>query len=271
MGDMSLYALLAGAAFLLAATKTSFPSAGILVVLLLATQLEARTALGILMPIYVFADVAALFFYRDRVRLGIALRLMPGALVGMAIAVLVGAGLSAGIFNRILGAVILATVTLTVVIGDRSSDIAERLPRWTVPLIGVVAGFATMIGNSSGPIVSIYLILGGLAKQAFVGTSSVFYLLVNLTKLPPPPLGLGVGDTGDVPLERKGASRGYRRSVPRQVGVTPGSGKSVSNYRPRPGSPGSVAADHCAGSVGAEAPGPQGASLSRTPSGVRRR
>jgi uncharacterized membrane protein YfcA len=96
----------------------------------------------------------------------------------------VGAGLSAGIFNRILGAVILATVTLTVVIGDRSSDIAERLPRWTVPLIGVVAGFATMIGNSSGPIVSIYLILGGLAKQAFVGTSSVFYLLVNLTKLP---------------------------------------------------------------------------------------
>jgi uncharacterized membrane protein YfcA len=184
MGDMSLYALLAGAAFLLAATKTSFPSAGILVVLLLATQLEARTALGILMPIYVFADVAALFFYRDRVRLGIALRLMPGALVGMAIAVLVGAGLSAGIFNRILGAVILATVTLTVVIGDRSSDIAERLPRWTVPLIGVVAGFATMIGNSSGPIVSIYLILGGLAKQAFVGTSSVFYLLVNLTKLP---------------------------------------------------------------------------------------
>jgi uncharacterized membrane protein YfcA len=146
--------------------------------------MDARMALGILMPLYVFADVVAITSYRRGLNFATALRLLPGAAAGMLIAVVVGQQLSAEIFNRVLGALILTTVGLTLVLRTNSDGVARKLPRWSVPIMGVAAGFATMIGNSGGPLVSVYLVLGGLANQSFVGTASIFYLLVNLTKVP---------------------------------------------------------------------------------------
>ena len=172
------------AALVLGAAKTSFPTAALLVIPILTLRLEARMALGILMPLYVFADIVAITSYRRGLNFATALGLLPGAAAGMLVAVLVGQHLSAEIFNRVLGALILTTVGFTVLLRTNSDGVTRKLPRWGVPILGVAAGFATMIGNSGGPLVSIYLVLGGLANQSFVGTASIFYLLVNLTKVP---------------------------------------------------------------------------------------
>ncbi len=183
MTDPAILLTAAVGALVLGAAKTSFPTAAMLVIPILTLRLDARMALGILMPLYVFADLVAITSYRRGLNIGTALRLMPGAAIGMIIAV-VGQQLSAAIFNRVLGGLILATVGLTLLLRTPSNGIARHLPRWSVPIVGVAAGFATMIGNSGGPLVSIYLVLGGLANQSFVGTASIFYLMVNLTKIP---------------------------------------------------------------------------------------
>ena len=41
-----------------------------------------------------------------------------------------------------------------------------------------------MIGNSAGPIMSIYFLAMGLEKNRFIGTGAWFFLMVNLFKLP---------------------------------------------------------------------------------------
>ena len=50
--------------------------------------------------------------------------------------------------------------------------------------MGVLGGFATMIGNVAGPIFAIYLLAMHLPKNNFIGTAAWFYLIINLSKFP---------------------------------------------------------------------------------------
>ena len=55
---------------------------------------------------------------------------------------------------------------------------------WFYALIGLMAGFTTMIGNVAGPIFSVYLLAQRYEKKSLLGTSAWFFMLINLTKLP---------------------------------------------------------------------------------------
>ena len=41
-----------------------------------------------------------------------------------------------------------------------------------------------MIANAAGPVMGLYLLMAGLPKREFVGTSAWFFLLINLLKVP---------------------------------------------------------------------------------------
>jgi hypothetical protein len=62
----------------------------------------------------------------------------------------------------------------------------KRLPHawWFVACVGLVAGFATMLGNAAGAIMTVFFLAKGMPKNAFMGTSAWFYLIVNLIKVP---------------------------------------------------------------------------------------
>jgi uncharacterized membrane protein YfcA len=55
---------------------------------------------------------------------------------------------------------------------------------WFYALVGVLSGFASMIGNAAGPIFGIYLLALGFKKNNFIGTNAWFFFIINLTKLP---------------------------------------------------------------------------------------
>jgi uncharacterized membrane protein YfcA len=50
--------------------------------------------------------------------------------------------------------------------------------------MGILGGFATMMGNVSGPIFAIYLLAMHLPKNNYIGTGAWFFLIINLTKFP---------------------------------------------------------------------------------------
>jgi hypothetical protein len=50
--------------------------------------------------------------------------------------------------------------------------------------MGMTAGVTTMVANAAGPVMSIYLLAMRLPQYDFVGTMAVFFLLVNLIKVP---------------------------------------------------------------------------------------
>jgi hypothetical protein len=51
-------------------------------------------------------------------------------------------------------------------------------------VVGVLAGFTTQVANAAGPIMILYLLAMRLPKMEFLGTGAVFYLCLNLFKVP---------------------------------------------------------------------------------------
>ena len=51
-------------------------------------------------------------------------------------------------------------------------------------MIGVLAGFTTLIANAAGPLMAIYLLSTRLPKMEYMGTAAVFFFLINLFKVP---------------------------------------------------------------------------------------
>jgi hypothetical protein len=55
---------------------------------------------------------------------------------------------------------------------------------WFAAFMGILGGFATMIGNVAGPVFAIYLLAMHLPKNSFIGTSAWFFMVINFTKFP---------------------------------------------------------------------------------------
>lgn len=67
-------------------------------------------------------------------------------------------------------------------------------------MAGVAAGFVTMVANAAGAVMTLYLLLSGLTKLEFLGTTAWFFLVVNLFKLPFS-AGLGLIEPGALLLD----------------------------------------------------------------------
>jgi uncharacterized membrane protein YfcA len=84
-----------------------------------------------------------------------------------------------------IGVIIVGMVALQ--LWRRSRAKPGELPElgaWFAPSLGVLAGFTTLVANAAGPLMAIYLLAMRLPKLEFVGTSAVFFLLLNLFKVP---------------------------------------------------------------------------------------
>ncbi|HLN74372.1 MAG TPA: TSUP family transporter, partial [Prolixibacteraceae bacterium] len=55
---------------------------------------------------------------------------------------------------------------------------------WFSAFMGILGGFATMIGNVAGPVFAIYLLAMHLPKNSFIGTGAWFFMIINFTKFP---------------------------------------------------------------------------------------
>ena len=65
--------------------------------------------------------------------------------------------------------------------------VSENRPKSSIILgvfLGSLGGVATMLANAAGPVAQLYLLVMGLPKYAFIGTSAWLFLIVNLFKVP---------------------------------------------------------------------------------------
>ena len=54
---------------------------------------------------------------------------------------------------------------------------------WFACVVGVVGGFATILTNSMGPMLNVYLLTLQLDPQVFVGTRATFFTAINALKV----------------------------------------------------------------------------------------
>ena len=178
----------AAAAVLVGISKTGVPGIGTLVVTILATAFGGRAAVGIMLPMLIFADCFALLWYRQHAQWGTLLRLIPWVAVGMTVgaAALWATGEMDGgkdVLARIIGVLVLLMLALHLL----RNRLGERLtPKSKVGVAGTgtAAGFATVVANVAGAIMVIYLAAHRVTKHQLMGTMAWYFFIINLSKVP---------------------------------------------------------------------------------------
>jgi uncharacterized membrane protein YfcA len=154
-----------------------------MVVPLLASVFGGRPSVGLLLPILIFADVFAVGYYHRHAAWKHIIRLLPWALIGIAGGVLVGKLISDAVFNRLLAVLVLVGIGL-MLWQDIRRNVSVPDYWWFSMGLGMLGGFATMIGNAAGPVMSLYLLSMRLPKNIYIGTGAWFFFIVNITKVP---------------------------------------------------------------------------------------
>ena len=165
--------------------KGGFSGVGALGTPVLALALPPATAAAILLPVLLVQDVVSVWAFRKTWSGWIVGWMLPGAVVGVAIA----SGYSAVVPEKAL-LLLLGLITLGFGIYrlwiERGGRIiaASNSPGWVGALFGVGMGVASQVAHAGGPPFQIWVTPRRLPHETFVGTTSVLFALVNWIKVP---------------------------------------------------------------------------------------
>jgi uncharacterized protein len=179
--------LLAVAAFCSGLSKTGIAGLGILPVVLFANALPPRESTGALLPLLLCGDVFGVMFFRKHASWPHLCQLFAWVIAGVIAGYFTLGWVNGEQIKRIIGVILVVMVALQWWRGhQKQDDLAARLPhsKWFTALMGILAGFATMVANAAGPVMVLYLLAIGLPKLVFIGTAAWFFMLVNAFKVP---------------------------------------------------------------------------------------
>jgi len=171
-------------ALLIGMSKTGIANIGTLTVPVFALLFGAKHSTGIVLPLLCMADLLAVIYYRKKFHRKLVLKPMPWALLGLVIALVLGHLVPESGFRAMMSACILLGIGMMFATGRTEKLEAITASRWFAPIIGLVLGFSTMIGNAAGPILTVYLLAMRLPKFAFVATGAWFIMILNYLKIP---------------------------------------------------------------------------------------
>jgi uncharacterized membrane protein YfcA len=182
------WAIAALGAFIVGLSKTGIGGLGILFAALFVLVFpNAKQATGFVVPLLIFGDVVAVLSYRSHAQWRFVWKLFPSTAVGVILGFLALGRISNPAARILVGAIIctLAVLSFWLRHRQRSTDEPAQILRWLfAPLIGTVAGFLTLIANAAGPVMASYFVSMRLPKMQYAGTTAVFFLLLNLFKVP---------------------------------------------------------------------------------------
>jgi len=160
---------------------------------LLSLIIPAQQAVGIVLPLLMFADVFAVYFYwKEWEKRYLLLLLIPG-LIGVVFGTFILKDIDEQTLKRIIGGFTLIAVSFKI-LSDQLKSIQYKAHDWHGRLAGWAAGFASALANVGGPPITVYLLLqDNMTPRKFVGTSTLFFAIINWTKLPGF-IGLGILD-----------------------------------------------------------------------------
>jgi len=181
--DNSILIVLAGLWIGLSKGGVGGPIAGPVLIPLLSQIMTVQEAIGITLPLLMFADVFAMRFYWREWDMRYILLTLPAAVIGIVIGVVLLASLSDLVLRRALGVLVLGILVYKFV-----SDSLTKLPyehhNWHGYLAGWSGGFASALANAGGPPITAYLLLNRMPPKPFIGTITLFFFVVNWLKVP---------------------------------------------------------------------------------------
>jgi hypothetical protein len=158
---------------------------GVMAVPLMALTVSPVHAAAILLPILCLMDLVSLWAYRGRWVLSELRLLLPASLVGIALGTWTFGAMSPAVIRLMLGVIAVAFTVHHWLRRMRSAAPQEKLPPSAGVVAAAAAGFTSFIAHAGGPPISMYLLRRQLDRTSFVGTTVVFFAVVNYVKLIP--------------------------------------------------------------------------------------
>ena len=174
-------------ALMIGVSKAGITGLSILSVALFAHVFpSSKQASGLILPLLIFGDFVAVLSYRTHTQWRYVWKLMPWTAGGVVLGYFALGHISDRTARIMIGVIIVSLCALSY--GRRYFGVrSEESERWHWALaaaLGVTAGFVTLVANAAGPLMALYLVAMRLPKMQFVGTAAVFFMVLNLFKVP---------------------------------------------------------------------------------------
>lgn len=177
------WAMLVFTALAIGLSKTGLAGLGTLFVPLMAHAFGGKASSGLVLPMLVMADVFAVAYYRRHADWAVLLKLLPWAFAGIIIGTFTSQHIDDEAFKKIMGVIIVLSVAIMIWQETRTEYLIPK--HWAfAALMGLAAGYTTMVGNLAGAVTSLYLLSMRLPKNSFIGTGAWFFLAINSFKVP---------------------------------------------------------------------------------------
>lgn len=186
LSDPWFYAAAVPAVVLVGLSKGGFGGAMALMgVPLMALVVPPVQAAAILLPILIVMDVVSVWTWRGE-RDATTLKLMlPGALLGIGTGWMTAAIVSVDTVRLIVGAVGVGFFLRWLAQALPASEKAAQHSRLRAGFWGAMSGFTSFVAHAGGPPYQVYALPLRQPPGVFVGTSVVYFAIVNAVKLVP--------------------------------------------------------------------------------------
>jgi uncharacterized membrane protein YfcA len=189
ISDPVFYALAAPAVILLGLAKGGFAGLGVAALPLMALAISPVQAAAILLPILMVQDVVSVWAFRRSWDAGVLRIMLPSAALGIFAGFALAAFVRSEAVELAVGLISIAFGVQRLWLERRNAPVtAEARAGRAVTLrgvvAGIVAGFTSQIAHAGGPPFQIHVLPLRLARDRFIGTSAIFFAVVNWMKVP---------------------------------------------------------------------------------------
>jgi hypothetical protein len=173
------------ACFLIGFSKAGFGGAmGFLITPVMALVLPVQTVVGLMLPVLMVGDIFTLAAYWRRWDVRLVRLMLAGAIVGVAAATFLLVNTPSELLKKSLAVLAMLFVIYRLLEQRILGWLVYRPRAWHGVLAGGAGGFTSALANAGGPLITIYLLLQKIEPALFIGTSSLFFGVLNVIKVP---------------------------------------------------------------------------------------
>ena len=185
--DATFFALALPAAFISGVAKGGFGGgAAFVATAILALFLPPATALGIMLPLLMIADVATLRPFWGKWHWPSAKALIIGGVPGVLLGAALYKATNPDVLRVLIGSISLGFVAFQIARarGWRSGEQPGFNQRNGL-IAGVVSGFTSCVSHAGGPPTAIFLLAQGMGKTTYQATTVITFWVINAMKAVP--------------------------------------------------------------------------------------
>ncbi len=152
----------------------------------LATIIEPKIAIGLMLPLLMLMDVTGLYFYWKKWLKSVAIVLILGGIPGVALGALFFSYANPYMLKLMIGFIAILFIVHRLTAKNGFLKFSNKLLCGKAGYFwAILSGFTSCISHAGGPPTAIYLLSKNISKTEYQATTVIVFWVINLVKLIP--------------------------------------------------------------------------------------